>query len=218
MSSEIITKLEELEDKEVLPPEPTIPDLTEFETKYRVEPHLLTEFKRIVASIDGLQKFLYIEGPDEYWVRDENFARYRRPEHGLDNGRAEITFKTKPEGAKNNIIRREINWRVDVTPPETVREGLKDLGFKFNFSVWKSCHIYNFHDATLVFYTVYDTTNGKALKTDSFVEVEVSEEHISKMTEEEAWTIIEKYEKILEGIDITPQKRMRRSLFEIYVR
>jgi adenylate cyclase class IV len=199
-------------------PEPTMANLTEFETKYRVEPHYLTEFKRLMSTIPDLHRFLYVEGPDEYWVRDGDFARYRRPEHGLDNGRAELTMKKKPEGAKNNIIRREWNWRVDGTPAETIREGLKDLGFAFNFSVWKSCHIYNFEDATLVFYTVYDTTNGKASKTDSFVEIEVSEEHVSKMTEEQAWSIIEKYEKILATIDLTPRNRMRRSLFEIYVR
>jgi hypothetical protein len=81
-------------------PEALMPNLTEFETKYRVEPHLLTEFKRIVGVMPGLLKFLYVEGPDEYWVRDGSFARYRRPEHGLDNGRAELTMKTKPEGAK----------------------------------------------------------------------------------------------------------------------
>ncbi len=201
------------------PPEALNPNLTEFETKYRVEPHLLTEFKRIMATIPNLHKFLYVEGPDEYWVRgDGDFARYRRPEHGLDNGRAELTMKKKREGAKNNIIRREWNWRVDGTPVETIREGLKDLGFTFNFSVWKSCHIYNFEDATLVFYTVYDTTNGKASKTDSFVEIEVSEEHVSQMTEAQAWAVIEKYEKILEPIELTPRNRMRRSLFEIYVR
>jgi hypothetical protein len=50
------------------------------------------------------------------------------------------------------------------------------------------------------------------------VEIEISEEHISQMTENQAWAIIEKYEKILEGIDIHPRNRMRKSLFEIYVR
>lgn len=197
---------------------PMLPNLTEFEVKFRVEPHLLTEFKRVAGALPDLHKFLYVEGPDEYWTRNGDFARYRRPEHGLDNGRAELTMKTKPEGAKNNIIRREWNWRVDGTPPETIREGLKDLGFAFNFSVWKSCHIYNFQDATLVFYTVYDTTNGRASKTDSFVEIEVSEETVSHMTEEQAWAVIEKYEAVLSAIDIQARNRMRRSLFEIYVR
>jgi len=210
----------EIAEEEIVPPppEPTIPKHTEFECKYLVEPHLLTEFKKIVGNAPNLVKFLYVEGSDEYWVRDGAFARYRRAEHGLDNGRAELTFKTKPEGAKNNIIRREINWRTDITPPETIREGLKDLGFEFNFSIYKTCHIYNFEDATLVFYTVFDTTNGKASKTDSFAEIEVSEERVSDMTEDQAWAVIEKYEKILEGIDLHPRNRMRRSLFELYVR
>jgi adenylate cyclase class IV len=200
------------------PVEPTIPKHTEFECKYRVEPHLLTEFKKIVGNAPDLKKFLYIEGSDEYWIRGGAFARYRKAEHGLDNGRAELTFKTKPEGAKNNIIRREINWRVDITPTDTIREGLKDLGFEFNFSIWKSCHIYNFEDATLVFYTVFDTTKGRASKTDSFCEIEITEELVPSLTEDQAWAIIEKYEKVLEGIDIHPRNRMRRSLFEIYVR
>jgi adenylate cyclase class IV len=191
---------------------------TEFESKYRVEPHLLTEFKSIIGQISELKKFLYIEGADEYWLKEDQFIRYRKPAFGLDNNRSELTMKTKPDGAKNNIKRREINWRIDETPSETVREGLKDLGFVFNFSIYKICHIYNFNDATVVFYTVYDTTNGKPTKTDSFCEIEVSEDNIHNLTEEQAWDVIFKYEKILEPIGINAQKRMKKSLFELYVR
>lgn len=200
--------------------EALVPKLTEFETKYRVDAALLTEFKSIVGRQEAeVHKFIYVEGPDEYWVRaDGAFARYRRPSFGLDGNRSEVTMKTKREGAKNNIIRREWNWRVDGTPPDTIREGLKDFGFKFNFSIWKSCHIYNLEDATVVFYTVYDTTDGKASKMDTFVEIEVSEEKISGMTEDQAWEIISKYEKILEPVGLTAQKRLRKSLFEMYVR
>jgi hypothetical protein len=38
------------------------------------------------------------------------------------------------------------------------------------------------------------------------------------MTEEEAWGIIVKYEKVLESVGVSPQKRLRKSLFEMYVR
>lgn len=192
---------------------------TEFETKYRVEPHLLTEFKRIMGTLPHLEKFIYVEGPDYYFTKpDGSFARYRRPSHGLDNGRSEVTIKVKPEGAKNNIIRKEVNWRVDQTGEDAIREGLSLMGYKPNFSIWKGCHIYNFNDATLVFYSVFDTTDGKATKTDSFVEIEVSEEKVSHMTEEQAWDIIYKYENILEEIGLSPQKRLRKSLFEMYRR
>lgn len=196
-------------------------DHIEFETKYRTEDHQLIEFKKTVESIPGEKAFVYVEGPDYYYTHPQNedsFGRYRKPSYGLDNGRCEVTFKIKPEGAKNNIMRKEFNWRVDKTPEETIKAGFDALGFIFNFSIVKSCHIYFLEDANLVFYTVYDTTDGKPKKTDSFIEIEVNEEKIKDMTEEQAWEVIEKYEKTLESIGISAQKRLRKSLFEMYVR
>jgi adenylate cyclase class IV len=53
---------------------------------------------------------------------------------------------------------------------------------------------------------------------DNFVEIEVSEEKISSMTEKEAWAIIEKYERALEPVGLTAKNRLRKSLFEMYRR
>lgn len=202
-------------DKEAL-----VPKLTEFETKYRVEPHLLTEFKNIMNNIPNLEKFIYVEGPDYYFTngKGDSFIRYRRPSHGLDNGRSEVTVKIKPDGAKNNIIREEVNIRVDSTPEDNVRRFISHMGYVPNFSIWKACHIYNLKDVTLVFYSVFDTTEGKATKTDNFVEIEICEEKVSEMTEDQAWDMISHYEKLLESIGINAQKRLRKSLFEMYVR
>lgn len=228
----------------------TIPKLTEFETKYRVEPSVLTEFKRIVDTLPGLEKFIYVEGPDNYYTNEHitnafaafaetlsasnkeklntlvnetiglfpPFMRYRRPSHGLDGDRKELTTKYKQTGAKNNIQREEKNIRVDKTEENTITSFVKDIGYKMNFSIWKTCHIYNFEDATLVFYSVYDTTNGKSSKMDNFVEIEVSEEKVSDMTEEQAWGIIVKYEKALESIGLSAKSRLRKSLYEMYHR
>lgn len=229
---------------------PLVPKLTEFETKYRVEAHMLTEFKRIVGGLEGLKKFIYVEGPDYYFTTtivqrfkdfaatmgnskdaerlnrliDEtlgnlpSFIRYRRPSHGLDNGRSEMSTKYKREGASNNIQRKETNVRVDTTPEDAVRDWIGNFLYQTNFNIWKGCHIYNMEDATLVFYTVFDTTDGKASKTDSFVEIEVDEATIHDKTEEQAWAIITKYEKALESVGINPQKRLRKSLYEMYRR
>lgn len=196
-----------------------LPKHTEFECKYRVEAHFLIDFKKIASSIPGLKNFIYVEGPDKYYtLSDGSFARYRKASHGLDHGRAEVTWKIKQPGAKNNIIRTEYNWRVDNTLEETITDALIGQGYKFNFSIVKTCHIYTYEDATIVFYTVYDTTDGRSTKTDTFVEIEVKEETIHNFTEDQAWDIINKYEKALEPIGVTPQKRMKRSLFEMYVR
>lgn len=227
-----------------------VPKLTEFETKYRVDPSTLTEFKRIMDTLSGLEKFIYVEGPDEYFTNEHltksldafgetlnakdkerfheviassigqfpPFMRYRRPSHGLDGNRQEITTKYKQTGVKNNIQREEKNLRVDQTELNTIKSFITDIGYKLNFSIWKTCHIYNFDDATLVFYSVYDTTNGKASKMDNFVEIEVSEEKVSTMTENQAWAIIEKYEKELEAVGLSAKTRLRKSLFEMYRR
>ena len=222
---------------------------TEFETKYRIEPSILTEFKRIMDGVPGLKKFLYVEGPDTYYTsnsvvakfeeflsklkgesREEfnsildstirkipAFIRYRKPSHGLDNDRKEITTKYK-ESDKNNVNREEKNLRVDNTPDDTIKSFIEDMGYSFNFSIWKGCHIYKYDDATVVFYSVYDTTNGRASKMDSFIEIEVEESTISNLNEKEAWGIIEKYERILSELGISPQKRLKKSLFEMYRR
>lgn len=223
---------------------------TEFETKYRVDPASLTEFKQIADRLPNLEKFIYVEGPDTYYTNehitkrleafaetlseknkeafkalfDETigafppFMRYRRPSHGLDGDRKELTTKYKQSGSKNNIQREEKNIRVDKVDEDTIMKFVSDLGYKLNFSIWKTCHIYNFSDATIVFYSVYDTTNGKASKMDTFVEIEVNEEKVSEMTEKQAFEIIEKYEKALETVGLTAKSRLRKSLFEMYKR
>ena len=73
------------------------------------------------------------------------------------------------------------------------------------------CHIYNFEDATLVFYTVKDGS-----KLDHFMEIEVRED--MEFTEDQAWAIIRKWEKELEPLGITAQNRLRKSLFDMYRR
>lgn len=197
---------------------------TEFECKYRVEPHVLIEFKRIVSELPELRSFLYVEGPDFYYSHpdfdERSFGRYRRPSFGLDGGRAEWTVKRWLKGAKVSTKRLEMNWRVDQTAEEDVKRGAEVMGFVFNFSIIKSCQIYKFDDATLVFYTVYDVTDGStSSKVDHFVEIEVSEKLVSKgLTEDEAWGIIEKYEKPLAPIGISPQKRLRKQLWDMYRR
>jgi adenylate cyclase class IV len=200
--------------------EQKVPEFTEFETKYEIEAHQLVRFKQIASQEPGVANFVYVEGPDMYFINPDRdgFARYRKPSFGLDGNRAEITVKFKPKDAKNNIIRKEINVRVDGTPEKSVIELIESMGYSFNFSIYKTCQIYNFEDATLVFYTVFDTTDGKPKNQSSFVEIELNEEKIKDLTESEAWAIIEKYEKVLEPIGINAYKRLRKSLFERYRR
>lgn len=201
----------------------------EFETKYRVEDHLLIKFKQIMENQEDLKDFIYVEGPDFFytypqawfdanpqWEPNGTFVRYRKPSFGLDKGRRQVTWKYKPIDAKNSIKRKEHNWDIGKTPEKVIIEQLQSSGLLFNASIVKNCHIYIFGDATLVFYTVYDTTYGEPKKADYFVEIEVDENTIGDLNEDEAWKVIEKYEQVLSPLGISARNRLRKSLFEMY--
>ncbi len=207
-------------------------EFIEWETKYEVRDQDLIQFKIIASQIPDIKKYIYIEGPDHcydhpkewykanpQWDRNGTFIRYRKPSFGLDGGRRQVTWKYKPAGAKDNVRRVEHNWDVGTTPEQVILEQLKDQGAVFNFSIVKNCHIYVFNDATIVFYNVYDTTNGTPSKTDYFVEIEVCEDLIKDLTADQAWDIITKYEQILAPIPgVSARRRLKQSLYERYRR
>lgn len=216
-------------ESEVIPEVKSLEHI-EFETKYRVEDKNLPLFKQIVSELT--QKFIYVEGPDYFftypqwwfdknpqWDPDGTFGRYRKPSFGLDNGRRQVTFKYKPKGSLNNIQRKELNTDItNETAESVVFQQMDAHCLTLNSSIIKNCHIYNLDDATLVFYTVYDTTEGRPKSPDYFVEIEVNEDLIATLTEEQAWAIIVKYEKILEPVGVSAQKRLKKSLFQMYKR
>lgn len=185
---------------------------------YYTNEHITKKLEAFGETLSEKNKEAFQKLLDETVGAFPPFMRYRRPSHGLDGDRKELTTKYKQSGSKNNIQREEKNIRVDKVDEDTIMKFVSDLGYKLNFSIWKTCHIYNFDDATIVFYSVYDTTNGKASKMDTFVEIEVNEEKIHNMTEKQAFEIIEKYEKSLETVGLSARSRLRKSLFEMYKR
>lgn len=191
----------------------TLPRHTEFETKYRVSGSDVYDFKQLVEKMEEEYKFVYVEGPDYYFTKqDGSFMRYRRAE---TDKYAEITMKAKPEGAKHNVKRKEVNWRVDHRLSyDDIHAGAMMQQYEYNFQIWKMCHIYKFKDVTLVYYTVRDEKG----KIDHFVEIELDEDTIHKYTEEEAMDRIRKYERSLEPLGITHNKRLTKSLYEMYVK
>jgi len=199
---------------DILLEEPKIARFTEFETKYTSDISNLPIFKSIVETLPGLIEFTYAEGPDTYLTKpDGSFGRYRKAKYPHDTKYAQWTLKFKPVGAKNNISRLEYNWQVDGTPEQEILDGAVAMGFSFNFKINKGCHIYRFPECTLVFYSVKEENSARE---DYFIEIEITEETVHELTEEQAWDIIRKYEKILEPVGVNAQKRMRRSLFEMY--
>ena len=164
----------------------------EIETKYDALDIDRLKFKALMESLNP-KTFLYVEGTDVYYVKQENdFLRYRMAVKHIDDKRSELTFKKKSI-ANNNNVRTEVNLRIDLNSPELVAAFCEGLGYKRNFSVYKMCDIYFFEDANLVYYDVMSDSG----KPGSFVEIEASED--IGLTEEQAWEVVQKYEKVLES-------------------
>lgn len=180
----------------------------EIETKYYADEIDRIQFKNLLRSM-GPKDFLYVESTDIYYSSGDNFIRHRLAPETDPSGRSELTIKKKHvEG--NNVVRTEINLRVDSNDKRTIEVFCKNLGYTRNFSIFKICDIYHFDDADVVLYTVVD----EAGKTQNFLEIEVEES--AGFTEEESRVIISKYEKLLSSLGLSPQKRLKRSLWEMY--
>lgn len=202
-SAELDTKLEiEPEEKKYL----------EVECKYNADDIDRIAFKDLAKSLNP-KTFIYVESTDVYYALTENeFLRHRLPAENKQNNeqnRSELTFKKK-QIEKNNWSRIEVNLRVDLNETALVAAFCEGLGYKKNFSIEKCCDIYFFDDADIVYYTVKDGDG----KYQHFVEIEANED--IGMTEEQSWEVVVKYEKLLLPLGITPQKRKKLSLWEMY--
>lgn len=193
-------------------------ELTEFETKYRVDQSKLYEFKKIMESKITYpigNKFLYVESDDIYYVKGDakDADEFLRLRFSHDKAkRKELTYKKKLSKT-NNIQRKEINVRIDQTDDFVfvIGELCKSLGFEENFRITKYCHIYFFDKATIVFQSVKYFDEKKV---DHFIEIEVNEE--MEFTEEEAWSIIKEWEEVFKPLGLSAKNRSRLSLFEMY--
>lgn len=180
----------------------------EVESKYDATDIDRVQFKQLARSLKPT-RFLYVESTDIYYVKGDEFLRYRMAVDEDPTRRAELTFKKK-HAVGNNIVRTEVNLRVDPSSPETVIAFCEGIGYIRNFSVYKMCDIYYYEDADIVIYTVTD----EAGKSASFLEIEVDEE--LNITQEQAKDIIVKYEKLLAPLGINAHKRKKLSLYEMY--
>jgi predicted adenylyl cyclase CyaB len=199
--------------EEVKVEEPKPKQYLEVEYKYNADDIDRIAFKDLAKSLNP-KSFIYVESTDVYYALSENeFLRYRMPSEnkqgGPEENRAELTFKKK-QIEQNNWTRIEVNLRVDQNDPKLIEAFCEGLGYKKNFAIGKACDIYFYDDADIVYYTVKDEDGKYA----HFLEIEANED--IGLTHEQSIEAVQKYEKLLLPLGITPQKRKRLSLWEMY--
>ena len=184
---------------------------SEVEVKYKADDIDLFVFKDLAKALNP-KSFIYVESTDIYYSKNETeFLRHRLPAQNkvAEEARSELTFKKKTID-QNNWNRIEVNVRVDNNDPKLIEAFCAGLGYTRNFAIEKCCQIYFYETVDIVMYSVKNEKGEYS----HFLEIEALED--IGMTPEKCWEEILKYEKLLAPLGITPQKRKKLSLWEIY--
>ena len=178
----------------------------EIESKYHANEIKMADFTRLMEELNPNKK-LTVSSYDDYFINEkDDFIRYR---HNDDVGELTIKRKINP---KNNIERVEINLPIAESNFLKIKEFVSLLGYRHNFTIYKTCKIYWINNKVISYYMVYDE-NIKELG--RFIEIEADETHEWK-SEKEALEEINKFEKLLLPLGLNNKNRLRKSLFEMF--
>lgn len=181
----------------------------EIEFKYKADNISLTEFKAFCESKPPVS-FIQASGYDYFYSDALNSGAFCRFRVGADIN--QVTFKRKTK-EKNNFVRVEHN--IDLAPVVTepqVRALVSEFGYEYDSTIYKSCFVYKYEWYTLVYYICY---NEDLKELGRFIEIEMKEDHDWE-TEESAWNELVIVEKLCKTLGISPQARIKKSLYELY--
>jgi adenylate cyclase class IV len=123
----------------------------------------------------------------------------------------ELTIKRKTTDANNNN-RVEVNVPTDGKSSTSIEAFVDLLGYKKNFSIFKTCKIAFLEKIVLVYYIVYDDNLNEKKR---FIEIEANEK-FNWTSEEEAWAEVVKYEDMFTALGISAKNRLKKSLYELF--
>lgn len=179
----------------------------ELEFKYNAKDIKFKDFYNIILN-KGYKKSLSISSWDIYYTNnvENSFIRFR------DSTTPELTKKVKTKES-NNWDRVEVDLPLDINRinVDIVNKFSEVIGYKENFRIYKSCFIYWINNLNYVYYVVYDNNINELGR---FIEVEVNKEDVENL--QDPYEILLEGEKLLEKLGITPQNRMKKSLFELF--
>ena len=182
----------------------------EHEYKYRADGVGLEDFKNLMETLD-IKKRLDTSSWDLYYIKSgepDKFQRFRMSDT------PELTKKRKTSDT-NNWERVEVDLPLDATKvtEETVIKYVGMDGYTENFRIWKNCFVFWLDNINFVYYIVYDKNLREKGR---FIEVEVNKEVVTGL--EDANATLNKAETILADLGISPKNRLKKSLFEMFVK
>ena len=181
-------------------------EFLELEFKYKADDVKLSDFLKLMETLK-VTKRLDVSSWDHYFVKSEDeFLRFRNGQN------PELTIKRKTKDT-NNWNRVECDLPLDQSriTKDIVTKFAELEGYKENFSIYKTCFIFWLDNVNYVYYIVYDSNMKEQGR---FIEVEINKSSLGNLTDptEE----LKKQEKLLEPLGISPQNRMKKSLYEMF--
>ncbi len=183
----------------------------EIELKYSAEN---LDFSKFVAFCKERKPLSYIQaaGFDYFYCSPEEssaFARHRVGEKRLFN---QLTFKRKTTDINNNIrTERNIQLAPEVTESEVA--GLcSEFGYVPNGRIFKTCFIFTWEDHVLSYYICFDEEMKEMGR---FIEIEANEDY-NWGCDADAWNTVVALERVCKPLGLSPQARIKRSLYEMY--
>jgi len=178
----------------------------EIEYKYDAKDVSMNKFVDMMETFK-IDKKMLVSSYDDYFTDSQgNFIRYR-----YTDGRGELTIKRKLSEHNNNE-RIEVNVPTAGDNLKTTEAFVNLLGYQHNFGIYKTCKIYWIEKVVLVYYVVYDKEMKEQRR---FIEIEANED-LPWENEQAAWDEVQKWEKVIEPLGITPKNRLKKSLFELF--
>lgn len=187
-------------------------EFKELEYKYDATDISLSSFLGIVDKLSPIRRE-DVSSWDFYYTPAENkkaeeFLRYR------DSKTPELTIKRKTKQS-NNWERVEIDLPLDPkrTDENTVKSFVNLLSYKENFRIYKTCFIFWFDEVNMVYYIVYDENMKEKGR---FIEVEINKSKVKSLVD--PFATLKLYEGNLLELGIRSSNRLKKSLFEMFVK
>lgn len=187
-------------------------DFKELEYKYDATDVKLTDFLNMVAKLQPIKR-QDVSSWDYYYVpsgveKPEEFLRYRDSQH------PELTIKRKTKQS-NNWERVEIDLPLDPirTDENTVKSFVNLINYEENFRIYKTCFIFWFNEVNMVYYIVYDSDMKEKGR---FIEIEVNKDKVKYLSD--PFAMLKLYENSLVTVGIKSSNRLKRSLYEMFVK
>lgn len=181
----------------------------ELEFKYRADDIEFSDFTELMNTL-SFTKYKDVSSWDTYYTNNTNPDEFIR--HRISDN-PELTIKRK-QNQNNNWNRVEVDLPLHKADKSIVTAFVELLGYKAKKSIYKSCFIYWLDYINFVYYVVYDENMKEQGR---FIEVEFNKdklpEHKDKVTEQ-----LKYGQDILNKLGLTPQNRLKKSLFEIFVK